>query len=73
MARPPARGVGADRDPRHGHDRLDVIVGHAIDDDRHVQPVVDQRIERDVRRFGIERLPELGERATGPVRVARCV
>ena len=35
-------GIRADRDPGHGHDRLDVGLAHAVDDDRDVQPVVDR-------------------------------
>ena len=34
VARAAALGVGADRDPGHGHDRLDVGLVHAVDDDR---------------------------------------
>ena len=33
MAWAAAFGIGADGDPGHGHDRLDVLFGHAVDDD----------------------------------------
>ena len=55
MARPAALGVGADRDPGHGHDRLDVGLVHAVDDDRDVEAVVDEGVEREVGRVRVER------------------
>ena len=70
MPGPASLRVGADRDPGHGHDRLDVGLGHAVDDDRDVEAIVHQRIEREVGRLRAEVLAELGERPAGPVRMA---
>ena len=50
VPRPPSLGVGADRDPRHGHDRLDVGLVHTVDNHGHVELVVDQRVHREVGR-----------------------
>ena len=63
-------GIRADRDPRDGHDRVDVRLGHAVDHDRDVESVVHQRVEREIGRVGAEILPELRERPPGPVLVA---
>ena len=77
--RPPRRGsgdpvgglrVGADTDPGHGHDRLDIAVVHALDDDRHVQAVVDQGIESEIRGIGAQLRTEVGQGPTRPVRMA---
>ena len=62
--------VGADTDPGHGHDRLDIAVVHALDDDRHVQAVVDQGIESEIRGIGAQLRTEVGQGPTRPVRMA---
>ena len=46
-------------------------LAHAVDDDRDVEPVVDQGIEGELDGIDVELVGELGERAAGPVRVAR--
>ena len=51
-----ASGVGTDRDPRHGHDRVDVGFAHAIDDDGDVETVGDERVERQVGRVCVRLL-----------------
>ena len=61
MARPATLGVRADRDPWHGHDRLDVGLIHAFDDDRDVEAVFDQGVEREVGRIRVEVVGEVGE------------
>ena len=54
VVRPPALGVGADGDPGHAHDRLDVGLAHAVDDDVGGQPVVGEDVEGVVRRVAAE-------------------
>ncbi len=62
--------IGADGDPRHGQDRLDVVLGHAVDDDRDVEAVLDEDIEGQVGRVGVLVTGKLGQGAPGPRRPA---
>ena len=62
-----ALGVGADRDPGHGHDRLDVGLVHAFDDDRDVEPIVDEGVEREIERIAVQLVGQLRQRPAGPV------
>ena len=71
VTRPARLGVRADRDPGHGHDRLDVGLVHAIDDDRDVELIVDQRVHRQLGRVDVHLLAELRQRASRPVGMAR--
>jgi len=64
----PALGVGADRDPGHSHDRLDIRFVHAVDDHGHIEPVGDEDIEGEVGRVSVQLVGELGQRASGPLR-----
>ena len=55
----------------HGCDRRDVGVGHAVDHDRDIEAVVDQRVECELGGIDAERFTELGQGPTGPVRMTR--
>ena len=49
-----------------GHDRLDVRLVHAFDDDRDVEPVLEQDVEGELQRIAVELIGELRQRPAGP-------
>ena len=67
VAGPAALGVRADPDPGHAHDRLEVGLGHAVDDDVDREPVVGEDVEREVDRVAPEVGREVRERSARPL------
>ena len=73
VARAARLGVGADGDPGHGHDRLDVGLVHAVQDAVDRQALVGEDVQRELRGIAALRTGDLGERPAVPPGAGRGV